>query len=207
MTSVLALTSASTGKASVSSALVAEAVAQLRAAGAKIVSRDLGVNPLPHLTEDSTAAIRGAEPANDAQKAARALSDAAVAEIKAADLIVIGSPMYNFGISSTLKSWFDHIARAGVTFSYTEAGPKGLLTGKRALVIESRAGMYSEGPAKPMDSQEPYLRTVLGFLGITDVTFVRAEKLAFGPEARDAALAGAKTAIAAWVGTAAAKAA
>lgn len=166
-----------------------------------------GANPLPHLNEDSTAAIRGAEPANDAQKAARALSDAAVAEIKAADLIVIGSPMYNFGISSTLKSWFDHIARAGVTFSYSEAGPKGLLTGKRALVIESRAGMYSEGPAKPMDSQEPYLRTVLGFLGITDVTFVRVEKLAFGPEARDASLAGAKSAITAWVGTAAAKAA
>ncbi len=207
MTSVLALTSAATGAASVSSGLVAEAVAQLRAAGAKIVSRDLGANPLPHLNENSTAAIRGAEPANDAQKAARALSDAVVAEIKEADLIVLGSPMYNFSITSTLKTWFDHIARAGVTFSYSEAGPKGLLTGKRVLVIETRGGMYSEGPAKPMDSQEPYLRTIFGFLGITDVTFVRAEKLGFGPEARDAALAAAKTAIGTWVGTATAKAA
>lgn len=207
MTSVLALTSAATGKNSVSSGLVAQAVAQLRAAGAKVVSRDLGAEPLPHLNEDSTATIRGAEPANDAQKAARALSDAAVAEIKAADLIVIGAPMYNFGMTSTLKTWFDHIARAGVTFSYTEAGPKGMLTGKRALVLETRGGLYSEGPAKPMDSQEPHLRTLLGFLGITDVTFVRAEKLGYGPEARDAALAAATTAIASWVGTAAAKAA
>ena len=100
--------------------------------------------------------------------------------------------MYNFGIPSTLKAWFDHVLRAGVTFRYTEAGPEGLLKGKRAIVIESRGGFYSEGPAQAMDSQEPHLRTLLGFIGITDVTFVRAEKLAFGPEAREQAIAAAR---------------
>jgi FMN-dependent NADH-azoreductase len=100
--------------------------------------------------------------------------------------------MYNFGIASTLKSWFDHVLRAGVTFRYTEAGPEGLLAGKRAIVIVTRGGLYSEGPASVMDSQEPHLRTLLGFIGITDVTFVRAEKLAFGPEARDQAIGAAQ---------------
>ncbi|MDO9490030.1 MAG: NAD(P)H-dependent oxidoreductase, partial [Sphingomonadaceae bacterium] len=103
-------------------------------------------------------------------------------------LIVIGAPMYNFGIASTLKSWFDHILRAGETFRYTEAGPEGLLTGKRAVIVETRGGLYSEGPAAAMDSQEPHLRTMLGFAGITDVEFVRVERLAFGPEAGAAAV-------------------
>jgi FMN-dependent NADH-azoreductase len=89
---------------------------------------------------------------------------------------------------STLKAWFDHVLRAGITFRYSEAGPEGLVTGKKAIVIEARAGLYSEGPAAAMDSQEPHLRTLLGFMGITDVQFVRVEKLAFGPEAAAAAL-------------------
>jgi FMN-dependent NADH-azoreductase len=93
--------------------------------------------------------------------------------------------MYNFGIPSTLKAWFDYVLRAGITFRYSAAGPEGLLKGKRAIVIESRGGLYSEGPALVMDSQEPHLRTLLGFIGIADVTFVRAEKLAFGDEARE----------------------
>jgi len=109
--------------------------------------------------------------------------------VKAADLIVIGAPMYNFGMASTLKAWFDHVVRAGITFRYGEAGPEGLITGKRAVVIESRAGLYSEGPAAVMDHQEPHIRTLLGFIGITDVIFVRAEKLAFGPDAASAAMA------------------
>ena len=94
--------------------------------------------------------------------------------------------MYNFGMSSTLKAWFDHVLRAGVTFRYTANGPEGLMTGKKAVVIESRGGFYSEGPGAAMDGQEPHIRTLLGFMGITDVTFVRAEKLAFGPEAAEA---------------------
>ena len=100
--------------------------------------------------------------------------------------------MYNFGISSTLKTWFDYVLRAGATFRYDESGPEGLLKGKRAIVIESRGGLYSEGPAQVMDAQEPHLRTLLGFIGITDVTFVRAEKLAFGPEAREQAIGAAR---------------
>ncbi|WP_263641762.1 FMN-dependent NADH-azoreductase [Hypericibacter adhaerens] len=136
--------------------------------------------------------MRGGEPANAAQKATQALSDELIAELKAADTIIIGAPMYNFGIASTLKAWFDHVLRAGVTFRYTETGPVGLVTGKRAIVIETRGGLYSEGPAQPFDSQEPHLRTLLGFIGITDVTFVRAEKLAFGPELREQAIGNAQ---------------
>ncbi|HEX9931991.1 MAG TPA: NAD(P)H-dependent oxidoreductase, partial [Allosphingosinicella sp.] len=88
-----------------------------------------------------------------------------------------------------LKAWFDHVLRARVTFRYTEAGPEGLMKGKRAIVVESRAGLYSEGPLASLDNQEPHLRTLLGFIGIDDVAFVRAEKLAFGPEAAAASLA------------------
>jgi FMN-dependent NADH-azoreductase len=143
---------------------------------------------VPHLTTDGATAIRGAEPANAAQAATQALSNALIGELQAAGTIIIGAPMYNFGIASTLKAWFDHVLRAGVTFRYTEKGPQGLVTGKRAIVILSRGGLYSEGPAQSYDSQEPHLRTLLGFMGITDVTFVRAEKLAFGPEARDQAI-------------------
>jgi FMN-dependent NADH-azoreductase len=96
--------------------------------------------------------------------------------------------MYKFGMPSTLKAWFDHVLRAGITFRYSQAGPEGLLEGRKAIVIESRAGLYSEGPAAAMDSQEPHLRTLLGFMGIGDVTFVRAEKLAFGPDSAAASI-------------------
>ncbi len=197
MSTVLVVTSSTMGEASVSNQLIDHALQRLRAADPdlKIVTRDLAAQPVPHLTADSTAAVRGAEPANDAQAEARALSDALVAELKAADTVIIGAPMYNFGIPSTLKAWFDHVLRAGVTFRYGENGPEGLLPGKKTVVIESRGGLYSEGPAMPMDSQEPHLRTMLGFMGITDVSFVRAEKLGYGPEARDAAIAAAQSAI------------
>jgi len=200
---VLVLTSSALGAASVSNQLVEEAVTRLtaRSPGVTVVRRDLGTAPVPHLDADSATALRGAAPANDAQARAQALSDALIAELKAADTIVIGAPMYNFGITSTLKAWFDHVLRAGVTFRYTEAGPEGLLKGKRAIVVESRGGLYSAGPAQAMDSQEPHLRTLLGFMGITDVTFVRAEKLAFGPEAREQAIDGARKAFEQVVGS------
>lgn len=187
MSTLLVVNSSASGTASVSKQLIADTVARLRAQnpGLKVVERDIGQNPIPHLTTDSAAAIRGGEPANAAQAEAKALSETLVEEIKAADVIVIGAPMYNFGIPSTLKAWFDHVLRAGVTFKYSESGPEGLLKGKRAIVVESRGGIYSSGPAQPMDSQEPHLRTMLGFIGITDVTFVRAEKLGYGPEARE----------------------
>jgi FMN-dependent NADH-azoreductase len=187
---ILVVTSSALGEASVSNQLVQDAVAELRSRepDVRVVTRDLGSSPIAHLTPDSAAVIRGAEPANDAQAAAQALSKELIAELEAADTIVIGAPMYNFGIASTLKAWFDHVLRAGLTFRYGESGPEGLLKGKRAIVIESRGGLYSEGPGQALDSQEPHLRTMLGFMGITDVTFVRAEKLGFGPEARAQAI-------------------
>lgn len=190
MSTILVLTSSALGEASVSNQLVREAVAQLSSQDPtiRIISRDIGKDPIPHLTFDSATAVRGAEPANAEQAAARALSDELISELKAADTIVIGAPMYNFGMASTLKSWFDHVLRAGVTFRYGEAGPEGLLEGKRAIAVLTRGGLYSEGPALPMDSQEPHLRTLLNFIGVEDLTFIRAEKLAFGPEAREQAI-------------------
>ena len=190
MTKVLIVDSAATGDQSVSRKLTGEFAERLqRQAGASIVRRDVGSDPVPHLTAATVGAIRGAEPDSGESRAALALSDRLVAEVKDADVIVIGAPMYNFGMASTLKAWFDHVLRAGVTFRYSAEGPEGLVTGKRAVVIESRAGLYSEGPASVMDHQEPHIRTLLGFIGITDVTFVRAEKLAFGPDAAAAAIA------------------
>lgn len=185
MTTALVITSSVLGEASVSSRLVRETVAKLREhdRDLRIIERDLGVDPIPHLAPDSARALTGAEPENEAQAATRVLSDKLINELQAADIVVIGAPMYNFGIASTLKAWFDHVLRARVTFRYTEAGSEGLLTGKSAIVLQARGGFYSEGPGQAMDSQEPHLRTLLGFMGITDITFVRAENLLLGPEA------------------------
>jgi FMN-dependent NADH-azoreductase len=198
MASIPVLNSSVVGEGSVSKALVDEAVHRLLEAspGAAVIRRDLGTVPVPHLTTANVAGVRG-EPATDAERAARALSDELIVELRAADTVVIGAPMYNFSIPSGLRAWFDYVLRPGVTFSYSEAGPQGLLTGKRVIVIESRGGLYSEGPAQAMDFQKPYLRTLLGFIGLADVTFIHAEKIGFGPEARQAALEGAKQALAA----------
>jgi len=181
---ILIVSSSANGDASVSGQLAGRFVDSVREAnpGATIVTRDVGANPLPHLTHETVAAIKG-EPTTPAELEARALSDELVAELQQADVVLIASPMYNFGISSTLKSWFDHIARAGLAFRYTENGPEGLLKGKKTIAILSRAGFYSEGPGAAMDGQEPYLRAMLGFVGLDDVTWIRAEKLAFGPDA------------------------
>ena len=191
MSTILVLDSAATGEASVSKALVREAVTALTDCGAtRVIYRDLGHAPVPHLTGATLAGVRG-EPATDTERETRALSDALIAELRDADTIVIGAPMYNFSIATTLRSWFDHVLRAGETFRYSEKGPQGLLAGKRVLVIESRGGLYSEGPAQAIDFQEPYLRHLLGFMGLTDVSFVHAEKIGYGPEARAAAISAA----------------
>lgn len=189
MNTILVIDSAVTGDVSVSKVLVREAVGALTASSpARVIHRDLGRDPIPHLTEATLAGVRG-EPTTEAELNARALSDALIAELREADTIVIGAPMYNFSVPTTLRAWFDHVLRAGETFSYSEAGPKGLLEGKRVIVIESRGGLYSEGPAQAIDFQEPYLRQLLGFIGLTDIAFVRAERIGFGPEARAAAIA------------------
>ena len=198
MSKVLVLTSSALGAASVSNQLVQDAITQLvlQDPHLRVIARDLGGNPIPHLTIDSAKALRGAEPENAAQAVARSQSDELIAELKAAETVVIGAPMYNFGIASTLKTWFDYVLRAGITFKYSESGPVGLLEGKRAIVIETRGGLYSEGPAQAMDSQEPHLRNLLSFMGITNVKFFRAEKLALGPEAREKAINAARAQLA-----------
>ncbi|HTU64620.1 MAG TPA: FMN-dependent NADH-azoreductase [Steroidobacteraceae bacterium] len=198
MKSLLVINSSAAAEGSVSRVLVEETANRLLDANpdATVVRRDLGANPVPHLATDTLNGVRGT-PTTPAEQRARALSNELIAELRAADTIVIGAPMYNFGVTTGLRAWFDHVLRAGETFSYSEAGPKGLLTGKRAIVVESRGGLYSEGPAMAVDFQEPYLRHLLGFVGITDVTFVRAEKVGYGPEAREAALTQAKRHIAA----------
>jgi FMN-dependent NADH-azoreductase len=121
-----------------------------------------------------------------------ALDDALIAEVAAADVIVIGVPMYNFGVPAQLKNWIDAVARAGVTFKYTESGPVGLVQGKKVYVALTRGGLYRNTPA---DTQVPYLKTFLGFIGLTDVQFIYAEGLAMGPEAEQKALASAQSQI------------
>lgn len=190
MTKALIINSSALADASVSNKLTRELAERLKASepGLQIKLRDIGGDPMPHLTAETVGAIRGAAE-NEAARRTLALSDALIGELKEADLIVIGSPMYNFGISSTLKAWFDHVLRAGQTFRYREDGSsEGLLKGKKAVVIETRAGFYSEGPLGHMDGQEPHLRAMLGFMGIEDAVFVRAEKLAFGPDVAAAAV-------------------
>jgi FMN-dependent NADH-azoreductase len=193
MSTILFLNSSVSSHTSVSRLLVEEAVSRLLEAepGATVVHRDLGAAPIPHLTTTNLAGVRGV-PTTDAELAARALSDQLIAELRTADTIVIGAPVYNFSIPTGLRAWFDYVLRAGETFSYSEAGPRGLLGGKRVIVIESRGGLYSEGPAQAIDFQEPYLRHLLGFMGLADVAFIRAERIGFGPDAREAALIGAK---------------
>ena len=203
MKTALFVTSSANGDASVSNALATALADRLRESepGLHIVLRDVGANPVPHLIADTVAAIKS-EPASETERAARSLSDSLIAELAGADLLVIASPMYNFGMSSTLKAWFDHVVRVGVTVRYGENGPEGLMTGKKAVVIESRGGLYSQGPGAALDGQEAHIRTLLGFIGITDVTFVRAERLGYGPEAAEAAVAGASEALGVFAGEA-----
>ncbi|MBC3862865.1 NAD(P)H-dependent oxidoreductase [Undibacterium jejuense] len=157
---------------------------------ANIVSRDLAQTPQPVLDEQALQALfTPADQRNAEQQARVALDDALIAEIQAANVIVIGAPMYNFGVSAQLKNWVDAIARAGVTFRYGQNGPEGLLTGKKVYVVLTRGGMYRN---TPNDSQMPYLKSVFGFLGMTDISFIYAEGLAMGPDAEAAALASAK---------------
>lgn len=157
----------------------------------EVTRRDVGATPPPHLDEATIGAFyTPPEDRTPAQTAQLALSDAIVSELEAADVIVIGAPMHNFSVPSGLKTWIDHAARVGRTFKYTEAGPEGLLKGKRVFVLTARGGNYREGtPAAAFDHQMPYLKTVLGFIGLDDVTFIHAHGVAVGPDGIDHALA------------------
>jgi FMN-dependent NADH-azoreductase len=162
---------------------------------AKIVVRDVAAaDTVPHLDAERFGAfITKPEERTAAQQAVVAYSDLLINELKQADVIVLGLPMYNFGVPSQLKAYFDHIARVGVTFKYTEQGPVGQLTGKKAYVFAARGGLYA---GTPMDTQTSYVRDFLRFLGITDVEFVYAEGLAISPESKEAGLAKAAAEIA-----------
>lgn len=179
MTRVFVIRSAATGAASVSNRIVDAMLEGLRAAGPiEVTERDLDTDPVPHINSRTLAGIGRQAPETPETAQVRAYADMLIEEVEAADVIVMGVPMYNFGIPSTLKSWFDHILRAGRTFRYTAEGPEGLVKGKRVLVASSRAGTYGDGAV--VEHQESHLRVLLGFMGMTDVTVVRAEGLATG---------------------------
>lgn len=190
MTHILQLNSSLSGAAGQSSRLSGDfATALANATGATIQVRDLAREPVPHLTAERFAAFTA--PASERtleQQRHVAASDALIDELRRAEVLVLGVPMYNFGIPSTLKAYFDHLARAGVTFRYTADGPVGLLTGKRAYVLATRGGRYAGTEA---DLQTAYLRRFLAFIGIDDVEFIYAEGLSQGSGQREQALAAA----------------
>jgi len=195
MKTLLQLNTSMFAAAGQSTQLAQAFVAEWRAGnpGAKVTVRDLGRNPVPHLSAEGFGAFL-AKPAERTaeQRAIVEFSDTLIDELRRADVIVIGLPMYNFGIPSALKAYFDHIARAGETFRYTPQGPTGMLTGKRALVFATRGGAYA---GTPLDTQSAYVRDFLRFIGIDDVEFVYAEGLNMGAERKESALEEARAAI------------
>ena len=199
---ILQIHSSARAEGSHSTRLAASIVERLQAslpdpAQAAITVRDLGRTPHPELNEAALQALfTPAEQRTPEQAARVALDDALIAELQAADVVVLGVPMYNFGVPAPLKNWIDAISRAKVTFQYTANGPEGLLKGKKVYIALTRGGQYRNTPA---DTQVPYLKTVLSFLGMTDIQLVYAEGLAMGPDAEQQALASAQSQIEALV--------
>jgi len=197
---LLHIDSSIVGDNSVSRTISAAIVARLRgtSAGATVTYRDLAAEPLPHLSGPYLAAAAAPGEHNAALQHDLALGSAVLEEFLAADTVVIGAPMYNFTIPSQLKAWIDRIVLVGKTFRYTEKGPEGLAGNKRVIVAISRGGFYSAGlPAAGLDFQETFLRGIFGFIGVTNVEFIRAEGVAIGPDQRQQALASAHAAAAA----------
>jgi len=187
---ILHVSSSPRGSASYSSRVASDVVDELvgRNPSATVTVRNVATEPLPHIDDDFLAATRGPNgPQTERQHALLAQSDALVDELFAADVIVIGAPMINFTIPSTLKAWIDNVARPGRTFSYGEAGPKGRVTGKQVIIVGARGGVYSQA-ARPLDFQLPYLKSVLGFLGMTDVEVLEIDGTASGPDAAEQAV-------------------
>ena len=195
---LLHIDSAITGEQSVSRQLSARTVAAWVAThpGTRVQHLDLAADVVPHLSADALGFRTGQAAATDVQRQENALSEALVSQFLAADVIVIGAPLYNFSVPSQLKAWIDRVAQIGRTFKYTETGPVGLAGGKTVIVAITRGGVYSTSEAgRAMEHQESYLQTVFGFLGITDVRFVRAEGVGMGPDAKAQALATAESEI------------
>ncbi|KHT63694.1 FMN-dependent NADH-azoreductase [Photobacterium gaetbulicola] len=187
MSNVLVLKSSILGDYSQSNGLIDHLVNSMHTSA--VIERDLAAQPLPVLDGEIAGGLRGGDNLSEKQQTALALSDQLIDEIKASDTIVIGAPMYNFSIPTQLKNWFDLIARAGVTFSYTENGPVGLLTGKKVIVVTTRGGMHKGGDT---DIMVPYLKTFLGFVGLNNVEVVYSEALAMGDEMAAKGIAQAK---------------
>ncbi|MDE1265187.1 FMN-dependent NADH-azoreductase [Vibrio aestuarianus] len=177
MSRVLALKSSILGDYSQSSKLLDNYLTKFETQ--QVTLRDLAATPLPVLDFSVATALRATEDLSDEQQKIVAISDQLIAELNATDTLVIAAPMYNFTIPTQLKNWFDLIARAGVTFKYTELGVKGLIEGKKAVVITTRGGIHKDSAT---DNVTPYLKTILGFIGITDIEFVYAEALNMGEE-------------------------
>ena len=189
---ILYVASSSRGSASYSNRVATDVLTELRNRnpGAQVTVRDLAREPLPHIDDDFVAATRGPVGSQtDEQRALLARSDTLVDELLAADVVVIAAPMINFTIPSNLKSWVDYVARAGRTFRYSEKGPEGLVTGKQVILVAARGGVYAQNA--PLDFQVPYLKSVLGFLGMTDIEVIEVEGTAFGPDAAEKAVAAA----------------
>lgn len=166
----------------VSSQLADELVARLMAPGIRVVNRDLAGEGVPHMDGERIRALSTpAEQRSERQHAIVAYADEQIAQLRAADVVIIGAPMYNFSVPSVLKAWFDHVARAGVTFEYTSDGPRGLLSGKRVFIITTRGGLHR---GRVSDTQVPYLTQFLAFLGLDDVEVIYAEGLNMGEGAR-----------------------
>lgn len=195
MASLLYISSSIFGDNGNSSQLAAEFIQRWQAQNpqGQVVERNLTATPLPHLDGARVGAFfTPADQRTAEQQAIAAESDGLIAELRDADVVVIGLPMYNFGVPSQFKAWVDNIARAGITFKYTESGPVGLLDNKPVLVFAARGGMYAN---TPNDHQEPFVRQFLGFIGLTDVQFVFAEGVNMGDEAKHKALQGARAQI------------
>jgi FMN-dependent NADH-azoreductase len=197
MTKLLHIDSSILGGNSVSRQLTAQIVASWRAAhpATEVGYLDLAVDTPSHLSAESLGfrLPAGAAELSDVQKHENAISEALVSQFLAADVVVMGAPLYNFSIPTQLKAWIDRIAQVGRTFKYTDKGPVGLAGGKTVIVASTRGGMYSTSDAgNAMEHQESYLKTIFGFMGVTDVRFVRAEGLAMGEAAKAAALAAAQ---------------
>lgn len=194
---ILQINSSARSAGANSTRLADSITARLKAANpaAVVELRDLAANPHPVLDEAALGALfTPAEQRTPEQAARVALDDALIAQVQSADAIVLGVPMYNFGVPVQLKTWIDAIARAGVTFRYTANGPEGLITGKKVYVLATRGGVYA---GTPQDSQTAYVRDFLGFIGITDLEFIYAEGLNMGDESKNAALAQAHQSLAA----------
>jgi FMN-dependent NADH-azoreductase len=188
MSNILLIESSARQQGSVSRQLSEQFIAHWQAAhpSDQVTVRDLALQPVPHLDSNllggwmTPAAQQTAD-----EQAALARSNTLTDELLAADVLVLAAPMYNFAIPSTLKAWLDHVLRAGVTFKYTDTGPQGLLSGKRAVVLTSRGGIYA---GSGLDHQEPYLRQALGFIGIHEVSFIHAEGQSMGAEVAEQGL-------------------